>query len=54
VYGAERPAQQVLIFLGRPELLGERGLLLVSPSVLMRLRHNPFFGYLERRLDEFL
>lgn len=54
VYGAERPAQQTLIFLGRPELLGERGLLAVSPTVLMRLRHNPFFAYVERRLDEFL
>jgi alpha-beta hydrolase superfamily lysophospholipase len=54
VYGAVRPAQPALLFLGRPELLGERGLLAVSPSVLMRLRHNPFFAYVEKRLDEFL
>ena len=54
VYGAQKPANPVLIFLGRPELLGERGLLLVSPAVLMRLRHNPFFAYVEKRLDEFL
>jgi hypothetical protein len=54
VYGATRPAHPALIFLGRPEVLGERGLLAVSPSVLMRLRHNPFFAYMEKRLEEFL
>jgi esterase/lipase len=54
VYGAVRPQGPALIFLGRPELLGERGLLAVSPVVLMRLRHNPFFAYVEKRLDEFL
>jgi hypothetical protein len=54
VYGAAGPAKPALIFLGRPELLGERGLLAVSSSVLMRLRHNPFFAYVEKRLDEFL
>jgi hypothetical protein len=54
VYGAERPAKPALIFLGRLELLGERGVLAVSPSVLMRLRHNPFFAYVEKRVDEFL
>jgi alpha-beta hydrolase superfamily lysophospholipase len=52
IYGAERPAQPALLYLGRIGLLGERGLLAVSPTVLMRLRHNPFFGYVERRLDE--
>jgi esterase/lipase len=54
VYGTARPQAPALIFLGRPELLGERGLLAVSPVVLMRLRHNPFFAYVEKRLDEFL
>jgi alpha-beta hydrolase superfamily lysophospholipase len=54
VYGASPPAAPGSIWLGRPELLGERGLLRVSPTVLMRLRHNPFFAVLERRIDEFL
>ncbi len=54
VYGAERPEHPALIYLGRVELLGERGLLQVSPTVLMRLRFNPFFPYVERRVDEFL
>ena len=54
VYGTDPPSKKVLIYLGRPELLGERGLLAVSPTVLMRLRSNPFFSYVEQRLDAFL
>ncbi len=54
IYGAKRPAQQKMIFLGRPELLGERGLLAVSPAVLLRLRHNPFYSYLNDRVERFL
>jgi alpha-beta hydrolase superfamily lysophospholipase len=54
VYGAKRPAQEKMIFLGRPELLGERGLLSVSPATLLRLRHNPFYSYLYDRVERFL
>lgn len=54
VYGARRPAQAGTIYLGRPELLGERGLLAVSPTVLLRLRHNPFYSYLADRIERFL
>ena len=54
IYGAKRPAQEKTIFLGRPELLGERGLLVVSPNVLLRLRHNPFYSYLNDRVERFL
>ena len=54
VYGSRPPTTAQLIYLGRPEMLGERRLLVVSPTVLMRLRHNPFFSYIELRLDEFL
>jgi esterase/lipase len=54
VYGLNPPATKSLIYLGRPELLGERGLLAVSPTVLMRLRCNPFFSYVEQRLGAFL
>jgi len=50
IYGATRPARRDVIFLGRPELLGERGLLAVSPGNLMRLRHNPFFDYVDTRV----
>lgn len=54
VYGAKRPAREKTIFLGRPELLGERGLLSVSPDTLLRLRHNPFYSYLSERVERFL
>lgn len=54
IYGAKRPAQKNTIFLGRLELLGERGVLAVSPSVLLRLRHNPFYSYLNDRVERFL
>ncbi len=36
--------------LGTPELRGETKLLTVPLSQLMRLRHNPFFPYLEHRI----
>lgn len=54
IYGAQRPMPQKMIYLGRPELLGEVGLLAVSPTVLLRLRHNPFYGYLHDRVERFL
>ena len=53
VYGAG-PPKDGRIYLGQPELLGERGFLTVPPTVLMRLRHNPFFPYVERRIEAFL
>ena len=55
VYGARPPKRkESLIYLGKPELLGERGLLAISPANLMRLRHNPFFDYLWTRVETFL
>jgi esterase/lipase len=54
VYGEQRPADPILLYLGRPELRGERGLLTVPAADLMRLRYNPFFSYLEATVDAFL
>jgi hypothetical protein len=42
-----------VIHLGRVELKGERNLLAVSPTIMMRLRCNPFYPYLEFRLRRF-
>ncbi len=39
--------------LGRVELRGEQKLLQVPAAQLMRLRYNPFYGYMERRIVEF-
>ncbi len=54
IYGERRPKGSGHIFLGGSALHGERGLLAVSPADLMRLRHNPFFEYMARRIDDFL
>jgi alpha-beta hydrolase superfamily lysophospholipase len=53
LYGRERPDEPVL-FLGQQALQGERGLLRISSDYLLRLRHNPFFSYLERRVDDWI
>jgi hypothetical protein len=54
IYGEHRPARLQAIYLGRVDLLGERGVLAVPPAQLLRLRYNPFFSYLQRRVDLFL
>jgi hypothetical protein len=53
-YGAatEIDGEQVLS-IGAIAPRGEQGLLTVPPSQLMRLRHNPFFGYVAQRTAGF-
>ncbi|MCU0231761.1 MAG: lysophospholipase [Acidobacteria bacterium] len=51
IYGARRPPGERGIFLGWPEVRGERGVLLLDPGTFLRLRHNPFFPYVEARLE---
>ena len=54
IYGAQDPDLSDSIFLGKVALYSERGLLSVSGDGLMRLRHNPFFGYVEKRIVAFV
>lgn len=54
IYGAERPAARDRVYLGKPELLGEIGLLAMPPKALIRLRFNPFFEYQSDRIERFL
>jgi len=54
VYGATPPAHLDFMFLGKIALFGERGVLVVPPGNFARLRHNPFFPYVESRIGEFL
>ena len=54
LYGMTPPASPGTLYLGQAELRGERGLLTVGAADLMRLRHNPFYAYQERRVLEFL
>ncbi len=53
IYGLE-PEHKQSIYLGRLELLGERNILLMSSDAIVRLRYNPFFPYMERRLLDFV
>lgn len=52
IYGTGTP--HGLFPLGDLEPRGERGTLLVPLDLLLRLRYNPFFPYVERRVGEFL
>ena len=54
VYGSAPGGDPNAKSLGRIEARGERGLLVVSPGNLMRLRYNPFFSYLEQRVRDFV
>jgi hypothetical protein len=49
LYGSVRPPDDGLVFLGQIAVQGERGLLLFPADWLVRLRHNPFYDYLEAR-----
>jgi len=40
--------------LGAASPRGERGVLTIPVTMLMRLRHNPFFPYVEERIGDFL
>jgi len=50
LYGGPTAPPSPGIQLGRAELRGERGVLLVSASDLLRLRWNPFYGLVEERV----
>jgi hypothetical protein len=40
-------------WLGRLAAQGERGVAAVPATVLLRIRHNPLFGYMADRIDAF-
>lgn len=54
LYGQGPPLDESRIFLGEMAVRGERGLLRFPASWLMRLRHNPFFEFQERRISDWL
>jgi alpha-beta hydrolase superfamily lysophospholipase len=47
LYGQRPPDNDDVLFLGQMAIQGERGLLLLPSDWLLRIRHNPFYGYLE-------
>lgn len=52
LYGTDPPHEGHRYHLGNLVLRGERDLLTIPVDALMRLRCNPFFGYMERRIQE--
>jgi esterase/lipase len=54
VYGQRDPNNPDIIFLGQMAVQGERGLLQFSSDWLLRLRHNPFYEFLETGTLEWL
>jgi hypothetical protein len=54
LYGRTPPQDSGELFLGQQALQGERGVLKIPGNFLLRLRHNPFYDYLERRVLEWL
>lgn len=54
VYGASPPEESQGIHLGALALRGEKGVLRVPASDMLRLRWNPFYSYLEQRTLEHL
>ena len=54
LYGEARRNDTDPIYLGNLSIRDERGLLLIPPADRLRMRWNPFFDYLERRVLEFM
>ncbi len=50
LYGERRPESEDVLFLGDMALKGERGLLELPSEWLLRMRYNPFYDLLERRI----
>jgi alpha-beta hydrolase superfamily lysophospholipase len=54
LYGQRAPDNEDFIFLGQMAIQGERDLLQIPADWMMRLRYNPFYDYLERRMIEWI
>ncbi len=54
LYGRYPPEARGQVFLGQLAIRGERGLLKIPAQWLLRLRHNPFYDYQERRVLEWI
>ena len=54
LYGQRPPENEDVLFLGEMAIQGERGMLKLPDSWLLRLRYNPFYDYLERRALEWI
>jgi hypothetical protein len=54
VYGGDEAGPSPGIDLGQVALWGEKNVLQVPASAMLRLRYNPFYAYLEQRMLAFM
>lgn len=54
LYGKPNPDDSTMIHLGNMDLRGERGVLQIPAADMLRLRWNPFYPYMEKRVLEFV
>ena len=54
LYGQFPPEDKNVLFLGQTAIRGERGLIKISSDWLLRLRYNPFYAVLEKRVLEWV
>ena len=54
LYGQRPAGNDDVLFLGQMSIQGERGLMKIPSDWLLRLRHNPFYDYLEQRVVEWV
>ena len=54
VYGNDKAEDYPGIQIGNTIVRGERGVLQIPPSTMLRLRWNPFYDYQENRIVDFL
>jgi hypothetical protein len=52
LYGQGPPGGEDILFLGQMAILGERDVLKIPCSFMVRLRYNPFYAFLEKRVLE--
>ncbi len=54
LYGENSSAENPGVHLGNIVMLGERGVLKIPASAMLRLRWNPFYSYVEQRIFDFI
>lgn len=54
INGEKAPQDRKLVYLGRIDLRGEKGLFIIPASEMMRQRYNPFYSDMENRIITFV
>ena len=54
LYGEINPEENPGLHLGNIAIRGERGVIQIPASAMLRLRWNPFYTYFEQRIFDFI